>query len=593
MSFFELIMLLGGVALFLFGMNTMSEGLEKSAGGRLEIILQSATANLFRAFMLGVGVTTLIQSSSAMTVMLVGLVNSGIMQLEQTVGVIIGSNVGTTITAWVISLTGLTGGSFIVQILKPDNFAHLFAILGISFAIFSKKEKKRNAGDILLGFAVLMAGIALMRDAVSGLEDNEQFRNLMVAFQNPVFGLFIGTVITCIIQSSLASLVILQAVAMTIPLTYATVIPIIMGLKIGTCITATLASIGANKNAKRVAAVHVYFNVVGAVVVLVAIHGTNLFYELPFLSRIVNPMNLAMLHSLFAVITSVILFPFTKQLVSLARFTIRDKPGEETLYDVLDERLLATPAVAIAHCHNLVVDMSNTAKEAVFSAFSMMVEYDEDIAIKIREYEDILDKNEDTLNTYLVKIAAQRLNDADSRKVSELLHAIGDLERIGDHAVNILESAEEMRDKKLTFSLQAMADLAVAHSALMDIINLTFLAFDQDDADLARQVEPLEQVVDMLIHQMRSRHITRLQRGECSIIPGFIWTDLLVNYERVSDHCSNIAVCVLQINNVAKGRHDYLSVTRTPDNIEFSTLYDLFNKKYILVSDEETHLHSR
>ena len=582
LGLFDILILLGGVSLFLFGMNVMSEGLEKMAGGRLEIILQGATSNLFKATMLGVVVTTLIQSSSAMTVMLVGLVNSGIMQLEQTVGVIIGSNLGTTITAWIISLTGLTGGSFIVQILKPDNFAHVFAVIGISFAIFSKKEKRHNAGSVLLGFAVLMAGIAFMRDAVSGLEDNEQFRNLMVAFSNPFFGLLLGTAITCIIQSSLASLVILSAIAMTVPVSYATAIPIIMGLKIGTCITATLSSIGTNNNAKRVAAVHIYFNVIGAVFVLTTVYGVNMFYKIDFLERSVTTVSIAVMHSLFAVVTSVILMPFTKQLVNLAKMTIKDKPGEETLYEVLDERLLATPAVAIAHCHNLVVDMSNTAREAVTLAFEMMMNYDEDSAALIRECEDILDKHEDTLGPYLVKVSAQKLSDAESWKVSELLHAIGDLERIGDHAVNILYSAEEMRDKQLEFSDKARGDLVVAHKALNDIINLTFLAFEQDDSEIARQVEPLEQVIDKLILNMRARHIARLQRGECSIIPGFVWTDLLVNYERVSDHCSNMAVCVLQMGSISKGRHIYLSETRTPENLEFTSLYELYGQKYVL-----------
>ena len=586
MGFFEVIMLLGGVSLFLCGMSLMSEGLEKTAGGRLEIILQGATSNLIKAFLLGFGITTLIQSSSAMTVMLVGLVNSGIMQLEQTVGVIIGSNVGTTLTAWIISLTGLTGGSFIVQILKPDNFAHIFAVIGISFAIFSKKATRQNSSKIFLGFAVLMAGIALMRDAVSGLEDNEQFRNLMVAFSNPILGLLLGTIITCIIQSSLASLVILQAIAMTIEVTVATAIPIIMGLKIGTCITATLASIGTNKNAKRVAAVHIYFNVIGAVLVLVAVYGTDIFYKLAFLETTTTPMSLAMMHSLFAVITSLILLPFPKQLVKLAELTIRDKPGEETMYNVLDEILLATPAIATVHCHNLVVEMSQVARDAVILAFDMILNYDDSNAALVREYEDVLDKNEDTLNSYLVKLSAKELSDSESWKVSELLHAIGDLERIGDHAVNILESAEELKDKKLEFSEIAKKDLAIAHAALEDIINLTFLAFERDDSDLARQVEPLEQVIDKLIIRMRARHIARLQRGECSIIPGFVWTDLLVNYERISDHCSNIATCILQINSEMKGRHVYLVETRTPENIEYSTLYDLYNQKYVLLNDE-------
>ena len=584
MDFFDAILLLGGVALFLFGMSVMSEGLEKTAGGRLQMILQSATSNRFKAFLLGVGVTCLIQSSSAVTVMLVGLVNSGIMQLSQTIGVIMGTNIGTTITAWIISLTGLTGSSFIIRILKPDNFAQIFAVVGISYMMFSKKEKRRSTGLVFLGFAVLMAGIAIMRDAVSGLENDENFRNTMVTFSNPILGLLFGTFITCIIQSSSAAVGILQALSMSVSVTFGTAIPIIMGMKIGTCITATLASIGANKNARRVVAVHVSFNIIGAIMVLTALYATNAINPLPIMNDTVTPATIAIMHTLFAVGTTIVLFPFAKKLEALSYFVIKDKPGEVQKYETLDERLLATPTIAIPHCLSVVVKMSHTARNAVLLAMGMIVDYDEKAAYLIREYEDILDKNEDTLNNYLVKLSAQGLTDADSWKVSELLHAIGDLERIGDHAVNILESAEELEDKKLGFSEAAQKDLAVAHAAITEIINLTFTAFEQNDSELAKQVEPLEEVIDGIIEQMRNRHIIRLQRGECSIIPGFIWTDLLVNYERVSDHCSNMAVCLLQTNNIAKGRHVYLAETRTPENIEFTEMYAAYQEKYFLLN---------
>ncbi|MCL2046827.1 MAG: Na/Pi cotransporter family protein [Oscillospiraceae bacterium] len=586
MDFFDSILLLGGVSLFLFGMSVMSTGLEKSAGGRMQMILQSATSNRFKAFLLGVAVTCLIQSSSAVTVMLVGLVNSGIMQLGQTIGVIMGTNIGTTITAWIISLTGLTGSSFIIKILKPDNFAQIFAVIGIGFMMFSKKEKKQSAGEVFLGFTVLMAGIAIMRDAVSGLEQNEAFRNLMVAFSNPLLGLLFGTFITCVIQSSSAAVGILQAISMAVGVSYGTAIPVIMGMKIGTCITATLSSLGTNKSARRVVVVHVSFNVIGACMVLTSVYGTNAIYPLPILQEIVTPASIAIMHTLFAAATTIILFPFAKQLEKLALFVIKEQAGEITRHEVLDERLLSSPAIAIAHSHNLLVKMSHTARNAVLLAMGLIEDYDDKAAYLVHEYEDVLDKNEDTLNRYLVKLSAQGLHDGDSWKVSEYLHAIGDLERIGDHAVNILESAQELNEKKLEFSAEAKKDLEVAHAAIREILNLTISAFEENDSELAKQVEPLEEVIDGLIEQMRNRHIIRLQRGECSIVPGFIWSDLLIDYERVSDHCSNMAVCLLQTNNIAKGRHVYLAETRTPENIEFTEMHAAYQTKYFLANQE-------
>ena len=582
MGFFDVVMLLGGIALFLFGMKVMSAGLEKTAGGRLESILRNATSNRFKAFLLGVGITSLIQSSSAVTVMLVGLVNSGIMQLQQTVGVIMGTNIGTTVTAWILSLTGLTGDNFIVQLLNPNNFAQIFAVIGISYAMFSKKAKQRSTGEILLGFAVLMAGMAVMRSSVAGLESNETFRNIMIAFSNPLLGILFGTVITAIIQSSSASVGILQAFSLTVGVSYATAIPVIMGMKIGTCITAVLSSIGTNKNARRVAIVHFYFNIIGAIVFLTALYIANAVFSLPFLEGNVSPVSIAIIHTLLSVATTFLLFPFAKQLETLSRMTIRDKPGEETKYELLDERLLATPAMAIAQCRNMVVEMSNVAREAIVLALGMIIEYDDKATAVIRDNEDLLDGYEDKLNTFLVKLSAYGLSSNDSWKVSELLHIIGDLERMGDHALNILQSAEEMRDKEIAFSDEAKQDITVAHTALMEIIVMTIEAFERGDIALARQVEPLEQVIDKLIAKMRSRHIARLQRGECSIIPGFVLSDLLINYERVSDHCSNMAVSVIQTSGQSMDRHGYLSVTRTPENLEFITAYNSYKSKYDL-----------
>ena len=582
MDFFDVIMLLGGVALFLFGMNVMSAGLEKTAGGRLEIILRNITSNRFKAFLLGVGITSLIQSSSAVTVMLVGLVNSGIMQLQQTVGVIMGTNIGTTITAWIISLTGLKGSSFIVRILNPDNFAQIFAVIGIIFTMFAKKIRRRNAGEILLGFAVLMAGMAVMRSSVSGLEGNETFRSIMVAFSNPLLGVLIGVVFTSIIQSSSAAVGILQAFSLTANISFATAIPVILGMKIGTCITALLASIGANKNARRVAAIHIYFNVIEAVVFTVILYIIGSSIHPAFLDNNVTPASIAIIHTLFSVATTIILFPFAKQLEKLARMTVRGRPGEETKYELLDVRLLGTPAIAIAQCHNSVVEMSHFAREAVLRALDMVIKYEEKTASLIRDNEERLDEYEDNLNTYLIKLSALELSDNDSWKVSELLHIIGDLERMGDHALNILESAEEMRDKEIDFSGSAKRDIDVAHAALSEILNMTIDTFERGDTKLARQVEPLEEAIDMLVTNIRSRHITRLQKGECGVIPGLVLSDLLINYERVSDHCSNMAVCVIQTDNKSMESHVYLSETRTPENEEFITAYNNYKDKYKL-----------
>ena len=582
MDFFDIIMLLGGVALFLFGMNVMSAGLEKTAGGRLEVILRSITSNQFKAFILGVGITSLIQSSSAVTVMLVGLVNSGIMQLQQTVGVIMGTNIGTTVTAWIISLTGLTGNSFIVRILNPDNFARLFAVAGIICMMFSKKLRRRNAGEILLGFAVLMAGMAAMRSSVAGLEQNETFRNIMIAFSNPLLGVLIGMVFTAIIQSSSASVGILQAFSLTAGITYATAIPVILGMKIGTCITALLSSIGTNKNARRVAVVHIYFNIIEAIVFIAVLYIVRASAHPAFLDTYVSPVSIAIIHTLLSVATTIILFPFATQLEKLARLTVKGRPGEETKYEFLDERLLGTPAIAVAQCHSAVVEMSRFAHEAVLRAMDMVSKYDDKFASIIRDNEERLDKYEDNLNSYMIKLSSLDISDSESWKVSELLHITGDLERMGDHALNILESAEELREKDIEFSGSAKYELGVIHAALIEILSMSIDAFERGDTDLARQVEPLEQVIDMLTADIRSRHILRLQKGECSVIPGIVLSDLLINYERISDHCSNIAICVIQTDSRNMESHYYLSGIKTPDNLEFTTAYDGYRERFKL-----------
>ena len=580
MDVLSVLLLLGGVSLFLFGMNVMSSGLEKTAGGRLERILRNVTSNKIKAFALGIGITSVIQSSSAVTVMLVGLVNSGIMQLHQTIGVIFGTNIGTTVTAWILSLTGLKGESLIVKLLKPDNFAQVFAVAGIIYVMFSKKARKRSAGEVLLGFAVLMAGMVMMRNAVSGLEHSDSFRSVLTAFSNPILGVIFGMLITAVIQSSSASVGILQALSLTVSIPIGSVVPIIMGQNIGTCITALLSSIGTNKSAKRVAIVHVSFNVIGTVVLLTILSIVQIFVKIAAFDNFASPVSIAIIHTAFNVASAIILFPFAKKLEKLASMVVRDKPGEETKYAFLDERILAAPTISIAHCYNIVVEMGHIAREAIFKALGTVMNFDEKAATIIRKNEQRLDEYEDKLNTFLIKLSAHEMSASDSWKVSEMLHVIGDLERIGDHAMNILESAEEIKDKQIVYSGDAKHDLEVASAALTEIINMTIEALENDDATLSRQVEPLEQAIDALIANIRTRHIMRLQSGKCQVIPGFVWSDLMVNYERVSDHCSNIAGCILQSESKTMDVHVYLSETRTPENQEFIAAYNAYKDRF-------------
>jgi phosphate:Na+ symporter len=514
--------------------------------------------------------------------MLVGLVNSGIMNLHQTIGVIMGTNIGTTVTAWILSLTGLTGSSFIIKILNPSNFSHIFAVIGIVFIMFSKRIKRKSAGEILLGFAVLMAGMAVMRSSVSGLEHSETFRGIMTAYSNPLLGIMLGAVFTAVIQSSSASVGILQMLSLSVGISYATAIPIIMGQNIGTCITALLSSIGTNKNARRVAIVHIYFNIIGTIVLLAIIYLLNSLVSSTFLSSNVTPASIAIIHTSFNVATTFILFPFAKLLEKLARKTIKDAPGEKQKYAFLDARLQATPTIAIAQCSNMVVEMGRIARTTFLLALDMVLVFNEKTAVLIRENEQLLDEYEDNLNTFLVKLSTHELSNKDGWQVADILHNIGDLERMGDHALNILESAEEIRDKEIVFSDNAKSDLNVAHAALAEIVNMTIDALEHSNSTLARQVEPLEEVIDKLTAKMRSRHIARLQSGECDIVPGFVWSDLLVNYERVSDHCSNIALSIIQTGGENMDRHGYLSETRTPENIELITAYNAYKTKYYL-----------
>ncbi len=565
MDIFSVFTLCGGLAFFLYGMNTMSKSLEKMAGGKLERLLKRMTSNPLKSLLLGAGITIAIQSSSAMTVMLVGLVNSGVMELGQTIGVIMGSNIGTTLTAWILSLTGIQSESIFVNMLKPENFSPLVALAGIILIMGSKRQKRRDVGRIMVGFSILMYGMELMSDAVSPLADMPEFASLLTAFQNPLLGVLVGAVFTGIIQSSAASVGILQALALTGSITYGMAIPIIMGQNIGTCVTALLSSIGVNRNAKRVAVIHISFNVIGTVVCLILFYGGNLMFDFSFMDWTVGAVGIAFCHTVFNVFTTLLLLPFSRQLEKLARRLIRtENPAKEFAF--LDPLLIRTPSVAISECVSMACRMGETARDNVLLAMEQLSGFSEERESKILENEDKLDTYEDRLGSYLVEVSQHGVSMTDIRTVSRLLHAIGDFERIGDHAINIQDSARELQDKELHFSPTAEKELKVLGAALEDILSQAVSSFNQDDPAAAKAVEPLEETIDQLTEEIRMRHIQRLQTGECTIQLGFVLNDLLTNLERVSDHCSNIAVCVIEERDSSVDHHAYLHRLKVDDN---------------------------
>ena len=579
MDIFSLFTLLGGLAFFLYGMHVLSAGLEKMVGGRLESVLRSITSNRFKGLALGAVITIAIQSSSAMTVMLVGLVNSGIMELSQTVGVIMGSNIGTTLTAWILSAAGIQSDSFWLRMLKPESFSPLLALAGILLIMMGKEGRRKDAGHVLIGFSILMTGMSFMSQSVSPLADMPVFQDILVMFQNPIAGILLGAVVTGVIQSSAASVGILQSLSMTGSITFGMAIPIIMGQNIGTCVTSLLSSIGTNKNAKRVTAVHIYFNVLGTVICLLGFYALNAAFRFAFVDTPINALGIAMVHSLFNLFTTVILLPFSKLLEKLAKVTIRDKNNQVAL---LDERLMLSPGFAIAECRALAVKMARTARDSMLGAIRITREYDQKLAAEITAQEEEIDLYEDTLGTFLVKLSSKDLSHADSNEAAELLHAIGDFERIGDHAVNILRVAQEIHEKQLRFSEKAQTELRVITQAIVDILNLTVEAFETENSALAERVEPLEQVVDSLKTELKSRHIRRLQDGRCTIELGFVLTDLLTNYERVSDHCSNVAVTVIQIKDSALEAHGYLNQVKSEGGGTYTQAYNEYMSQYQL-----------
>lgn len=583
MDIFSIITLLGGLAFFLYGMNVMSQGLEKMAGGQLETILQKMTSNRFKAMGLGIVVTAAIQSSSAVTVILVGLVNSGIMHFGSTIGIIMGANVGTTVTAWLLSMIGIESSNPFIRLLKPENFSLVFALVGIMLIMMSKSTKKKDIGGILIGFAVLMFGMELMSGAVEPLKDMPEFTSILTMFENPIFGILAGAILTGIIQSSSASVGILQALSMTGTINFSVALPIIMGQNIGTCVTALISSIGVNKNARKVSVVHIIFNLLGTLVWLIVFYALNSVFKFAFVNEAITPVDIAVVHSVFNISTTFILLPFTNQLEKIANFVIKkDKNEKPVKNDFLDSRLLATPSVAVAECKKLTYKMAQVAQNIIHRSFSLFDKFNEDVETKMFSDEEELDLYEDKLGNYLITISSKGLSDADSRAKFMMLHNIGDFERLGDHALNLYKAAKELNTKKLNFTEDAQRDLLVLRRAAEEIVDNTVNAYINGDMSLAIKVEPLEQVIDKLAAEIKTKHIERLQRGECTIEMGFILSDILTNYERISDHCSNIAVAMIEINHGVFDTHKYLNSIKNSNNKEFNESYEMYEAKYSL-----------
>ena len=588
MTVFNVFSLLGGLALFLFGMDIMGKALEKQAGGQLQKILSKLTDNPLKGFFLGLGVTAVIQSSSATTVMVVGFVNSGIMELHQAIGIIMGSNVGTTVTSWILSLSGLQGDSFFIQLLKPTSFSPLLAFIGI-LLYMGKSEKRKGIGTIFIGFAVLMTGMTAMSSAVTPLQDEAWFTNLFIRFSNPLLGVLVGALVTGIIQSSSASVGILQALSSTGVITYGSAIPIIMGQNIGTCVTALISSVGTNKNARRAAMVHLYFNIIGVTLFLAMYYGLNLVLHFTFVNDTVTAWGIAVIHSVFNIAATAVLLPFANVLEKLAILTIPDDAEKES-FALLDERLLKTPAVAVERARAATADMAELARVGVVQAMSLTHQWDDTLAQKVRDEEAKVDQYEDALGTYLVKLSSRELSHADSQSVNTLLHTISDFERISDHSVNLLSSAEEIHAKNIAFSKDAHEELQVLEGAVQDVLSRTTDAFRKADLHLASKVEPMETVVDELVRAIKARHVARLQAGSCSIEYGFVLEDLLTNYERVCDHCSNVAVAQIEVAQDSFDTHAYLNDLRygndTKESEQFRRRLDRYRERYLFPDGE-------
>ncbi|MBQ4066368.1 MAG: Na/Pi cotransporter family protein [Clostridia bacterium] len=578
---FSVLGLLGGLALFLYGMTVMGNALEKRAGNKLKMLLETLTSNTFKGFLLGLIVTLVIQSSSATTVMVVGFVNSGIMTLRQATGVIMGANLGTSVTAWVLSLTGIESSNFWIRLCKPSSFVPVLAVIGIYLFMFQKKPKHKDTGVIFLGFAALMFGMEMMSDAVSGLRDVPEFTQILTIFSNPILGVLAGTILTAIVQSSSASVGILQALTTSGTVMYATAIPVIMGQNIGTCVSAMISSVGASKNAKRAAVIHLAFNVIATLILLPIWYLVDGFVDFGFVDTAADPLGIATVHTAFKLFALLLLMPASRLLEKLANLIIKDdKTSDGT--ELLDERLLVTPPVAIARCKEVTIAMAKISVNSLQDSIRLLDNYDEKLYDRIREDENRVDLYEDKLGSYLVKLTSQDMNEEDSLEANKLLHVISDFERISDHALNIAASAEEIHDKKLEFSSEAKKELATLTNAIKEILDLTLESFIADNLDKAIIVEPLEQVVDHLKELLRKRHIKRLRKQECTIELGFVLTDILTNFERVSDHCSNIAACMLEISHDEFDIHEYLRKVKGGTEEEYNHYFDYYSMKYSL-----------
>ncbi len=587
MDIFGILTLVGGLALFLYGMSIMGDGLEKVSGGKLEMLLEKLTSNPLKAVGLGAAVTAVIQSSSATTVMVVGFVNSGIMKLSQAIGVIMGANIGTTVTSWILSLTGIQGESIFVRLLKPSSFTPILAAIGIILYMSGKNSKKKDIGGIFLGFAVLMFGMEAMSGAVEPLADVPEFTGMLTMFKNPLLGVLVGAVLTAVIQSSSASVGILQALSVTGAFTYQAVIPIIMGQNIGTCVTAMLSAVGANRSAKRTAFVHLYFNIIGATVFMVLYFSLNALIGFSFSEDVVGVAGIALIHSIFNIFTTLILLPFTKGLEKLAYLTIPEseeerEAKEDTEFQILDDRFLQTPAFAIEQCRSLADKMAELSKDCFLKAMQVLFAYTDAGAEEVIALENKIDVYEDKLSVYLTKLNSTNLAYNDSQNVSTLLHCIMDFERISDHAVNVVESAQEMNRKEQHFSKKAEEEMQIYGNAVEDILTRTMEAFVSQDEKKILTIEPLEEVIDKINKDVKKRHIKRLRKGKCTIELGLILSDVATNYERVSDHCSNIAVCLIQMQDSELEAHSYMNHLKDGEDLSFEKQVEVFAEKYNL-----------
>ena len=590
MDIFGVLSLIGGLAIFLYGMDLLGEGLTGASGGKLEKILEKLTSNPLKAVLLGAGVTAVIQSSSATTVMVVGFVNSGIMKLSQAVGVIMGANIGTTITSWILSLTGIESSNIFISLLKPTSFSPVLAAVGIVFLMFLKKDSLKNPGKIMIGFALLMYGMDAMSSSVAPLAEVPQFASILTAFSNPVLGMLAGMLFTAIIQSSSASVGILQALCSTGILSYATALPIIMGQNIGTCVTALLSSIGATKNGKRAAIIHLYFNVIGTVTFMIVFYALNAVIHFSFLNLTAQEFGIAVIHTAFNIITTAYLLPLRKVLEKLAYATIKLDDNEKRIMDsrsgnefaLLDDRFLEAPSLAVEHCKQVINKMADISRESLFISMSLIGGYDEEQALRVGELETRADKYEDALGTYIMKISTKNLKKEDSEMLNVMLHCIGDFERISDYACNLCDSARELQQKNMQFSPKAETELDILSSAVREAVDISFDAFKSNNKNEADKVEPLEEIIETLAVELKARHIRRLREGKCTIELGFAHSDILNNLERVADHCSNIAVDVIQSDQLEFDAHEYLDRIKNKDNQQFARDYKTYKEKYRL-----------